>query len=241
MEVPPTEDRAGLRIRTDNTTVFFHLLNQGGKAEPISRTIESCLREATELNLVVSAEWIASETNFEADRLSRVEWDANDWSLHPRWFQEAWQRWGPFEIDLFATAQNTQLPRFFAPFPQPGAEAVDALKQSWSRPGILWANPPWALISRVLAKVQRENAQLAMVAPIWWSAPWFHRLLELSRDIIILPQSQDLFLAGMRGRQPMHNPSWRAAIFRLSGQVSRQQASRLRRHMLSSGVGPHPH
>ena len=41
-----------------------------------------------------------------------------------------------FAVDLFATAENAVVPRFFAPFPEPLAEADDALSvadwgQSW--------------------------------------------------------------------------------------------------------------
>ena len=64
---------------------------------------------------------------------------------------------GPLQVGLFATCFSKQLPRFFSSRPDPEAEATDAFAQSWtSIQG--FAHSPWCLISRVLWKVQANQA-----------------------------------------------------------------------------------
>ena len=63
---------------------------------------------------------------------SRQTLDSSDWKLNSKLFRMLEQEWGPFDVDLFAARHNTQLPRFFSFRPDPQAEAVDALSQSWT-------------------------------------------------------------------------------------------------------------
>ena len=35
-----------------------------------------------------------------------------------------------------------------------------------------FANPPWNLVQRVLAKTQNQGAEVILVAPVWKSQPW---------------------------------------------------------------------
>ena len=42
-----------------------------------------------------------------------------------------------------------------------------------------YANPPWNLLGRVLARAEKQTADLILVAPVWPSQPWYPRLLNL--------------------------------------------------------------
>ena len=46
-----------------------------------------------------------------------------------------------------------------------------------------YASPPWNLIGRVLAKVEKQKANVVLVAPVWPSQPWYPRLLSLLVEI----------------------------------------------------------
>ena len=72
---------------------------------------------------------------------------------------------------------STQLPRFFNWRPDPQAEATDAFLQI--REGRNYANPPWALIPRVLSQVRTQQADLILVAPLWNSQAWYPFLLSV--------------------------------------------------------------
>ena len=74
---------------------------------------------------------------------------------------------------LFVSRLTAQLPQFFSWRPDPLALATNPLLQDWS---ILqaYANPPWNLMGRTLAKVQRDTEELMLlIAPVWPSQPWY--------------------------------------------------------------------
>ena len=48
-------------------------------------------------------------------------------------------------------------------------------------PGVcLYANPPWTLIGKVLAKIAKEGSRVLLVTPHWKEAPWYGLLIELT-------------------------------------------------------------
>ena len=85
-------------------------------------------------------------------------------------------------IDLFAAVENTLVPRFFARYPEPAAEAVDALAQpDWGRSlcphcrrwhrETVFAYPPMPLLERTLAKARADGARGVLVVPFTPSHP----------------------------------------------------------------------
>ena len=74
------------------------------------------------------------------------------------------QGFGPLEADLFASRISTELPRFYSWRLDPQAEAINAFKQVWMQNN--YANPPWAIVPRVLSHVKRQCARLVLVTPV---------------------------------------------------------------------------
>ena len=86
------------------------------------------------------------------------------------------RRFGPLEVDLFASRLTHQCQRYFSWRPDPFAEATDAFLQDWL--GLKgFANPPWNLIARVLAKTQSQRARIVLIAPVWKAQPWYPCLI----------------------------------------------------------------
>jgi hypothetical protein len=96
--------------------------------------------------------------------------------------REAARQGQRFTIDLFATAENAMVPRFFAPFPEPLAEAADALSApDWgqslcphcqaSHREFAFAFPPRHLLARSLAKARADGMRGVMVVPFATSDP----------------------------------------------------------------------
>ena len=80
------------------------------------------------------------------------------------------ERWlgAPLSLDLFGTADNALVPRFFARFPEPLAEGIDALAQpDWGRSRCphcgdlhrecVFAFPPRALLPAFVAKARADG------------------------------------------------------------------------------------
>jgi len=79
------------------------------------------------LHYIIHAKHIPEVYNLVADAESRVALDPSDWKLMPSILARLQMIWGPLKVDLFAAHHNKQLPRFFSFWPDPEAEAVDAL------------------------------------------------------------------------------------------------------------------
>jgi hypothetical protein len=94
-------------------------------------------------------------------------------------------------VDAFASESNSLLPRFFARFAEPRAEAEDAFTvPSWACstcPGCgalhretLFAFPPPPLINSLMAKARADGARAVVVTPLSVSAPYWNKLLRAS-------------------------------------------------------------
>ncbi len=149
-------------------------------------------------NITIKAQHLPRHLNQVADSESRTMLDRSDWKLDSRVFQQIHQLWGPMEVDLFASRLTTQCPVFFSWQPDPYAAATDAFLQVWT-----YANPPWNLVGRVAAQAQAQQASMVLVAPVWWTQPWYPILLEMMVDAphLIPPQRQATSRSQMRTPQ----------------------------------------
>ena len=144
-------------------------------------------------DITLTVEHLPGVLNTIADEESQVMKDRSDWRLEPKVFHHIQDRWGPLEVDMFASRLTTQLERFFSWRPDPEAEAFN---QDWTnlhRRG--YASPPWNLVGRVLNRMRQQKITHILVAPVWKSQPWYPALLEMMVDFpILLPQRRDLII-----------------------------------------------
>ena len=87
------------------------------------------------------------------------------------------QKWGPHNIDRFASFFNTQLPRFNSRYWNPGTEGVDAFTCDWQGENNWWC-PPVYLVPRVLCHAQETEACGTLLVPKWPSAPFWPMLFN---------------------------------------------------------------
>jgi phage N-6-adenine-methyltransferase len=82
------------------------------------------------------------------------------WATSPDFFQKMDRRYGPFDLDVCAVAENAKCPRFYSP-------EQDGLQQPWT--GRCWCNPPYGkTIGRWIAKAwqsSREGATVVCLLP----------------------------------------------------------------------------
>jgi hypothetical protein len=111
-----------------------------------------------------------SPTN--ADTLAALDSSAS--ALRSRVHALADQAGHSLSLDLFASTANTLTPRFYSQWPEPAAEATDALAQpDWSqshcplcnalRPDFVFLYPPVGLITPALRKARHDQAHAS-----WW-------------------------------------------------------------------------
>jgi hypothetical protein len=141
--------------------------------------------------------------------------DSDDWKLNERVFMKLNQLWGPHTVDLFATAVNTQLPRYYT-------YEDSALAHCWSHENG-WANPPWTSITAVIDKVIADRATITLVTPYIEGKAWTKKLKQLSiAQPVLLPHSHELFLPKHTGnRVGVGHPPWQAtAAWRITGRFN---------------------
>lgn len=109
--------------------------------------------------------------------------------LCPAIFHQINQRLGPLEVDLFASRLTHQLQAFVSWRPDPLAIATDIITMTWTK-FRAYANPPWNLVSGVLAQQQADHV---LVALVWKAQGWYSLLLEMLVDIpLLIPPRVDL-------------------------------------------------
>ena len=85
---------------------------------------------ANERQIWLTAEHLPGVMNKMADTASRKAYaHDSEWKLNDQIFQILDKKYGPFDVDLFATRLNAQCPNYFSWQPDPNAIATDALLQ----------------------------------------------------------------------------------------------------------------
>ena len=80
-------------------------------------------------------------------------------------------------------------------------------------------NPPWELLGRVLNKIEEEKTRVLLVAPVWRSAPWWRRILNLLNGPMFIVRNRCIF-RGPKGEK-LPPPRWGTA-FMVVGPCPRQ-------------------
>jgi hypothetical protein len=76
------------------------------------------------------------------------------------------------QIDAFSLERTKQCARWWGP---DSSEGKDAFQQCWSN-DILWCNPPYSQMQRVVTKLRRDRAHCLLVTPEWSSRAWWQEL-----------------------------------------------------------------
>lgn len=193
-------------LRIDNTTAVAYINKMGGVQHP---NLHVCAKEIWQWcevrNIWVTASYIRSEDNVEADRESRVRNIDTEWELADYAFRRVVEIFGFPEIDLFASRCNAKCKRFIAWRRDPEAVTVDAFTVDWYSLGLFWAFPPFALILKVLKKIKIDRATGIVIVPYWPSQPWFpmYSRLLIEKPLILKPSSTLLLSPCRSIRHPL--------------------------------------
>ena len=154
----------------------------------------------------------------------RAPWwmTAGEYQLAPYWREEA-LRWlevpaENVQVDLFARPGNNARPLYVT-------KAMDAFTYEWSRlvegPGrVLWANPPFALLGKVVSKVCMDPCCVALCCPEAPEARWWEILKEISVSQVVLPEGHSLYYGGIK-KDILPPPEWRTVIFLVDTRVKK--------------------
>jgi hypothetical protein len=116
-------------------------------------------------------------------------------------------------VDAFAGTGNNQLPKYWC-------KQTDAFKQDWSSE-ILWMNPPFSQMDRVIQKILEEEAQGILIIPYWPRFLWFTVLESIAVKWMDIEHTVPLY-RDTHGRLLSQRPGWtsRAVVFNAFGALS---------------------
>ena len=166
----------------DNSTVVAYVNKQGGTvSRPLCLLTSRLLRWTESFDVHLEARYLPGESNVLADVLSRRgQVVGTEWSLHPQVARALLRAWGNPSIDLFATCLNAKLPLYCSLVPDPQAVFEDAFRHPWDDLD-LYAFPPFALVGRVIARVQ-QSSRVAMTGRTSLAREGVVRRLAASTD-----------------------------------------------------------
>ena len=228
-------------IKTDNTQTVA-CLNKMGTPEPMLSELTLRIGKwCQQRNCTLILEHLPGIDNIIADSDSRRIWtDKHDWQIKPAIFQFiTTQVWQLPDIDLFAEPSNKILPCYCARHPDPLAFAVNAFSIQWTSFNLLWINPPWVVLDQVLSKIQQDNAEALVLAPIWPTQVWYPRLLHMLIDLPLhLPSSGQILQRTVLHKlhqAPLDTPM---AVWRISGNTLKTKVFQQKLLTLSSMALP---
>ena len=205
----------------DNTVAVSYINNYGGRIETLQKLTQQLWFWAIDKNLLLSAAHVPGSDNFEADSLSRNFNDDMEWMLKPSVFLQIEQKFGPIEIDMFASYLNYQKPEYVSFYPDKLVVAIDAFMLNWNNYQNIYLFPPFSVICRTLQKlVQDKVNRLVLITPIWPTQVWFSTLLHLiSEQSYILPKKCIQLPKQTDKKHPIRN--LQLGAFVLSGKISK--------------------
>ena len=177
-----------VRLWCDNTTAVACIQRQGTlRSESLRLLTREVLLFCQSNSIVPVPKHLSGCLNVLADSGSRDCPTQTEWSLDVDTFRWLVDRFGPFQVDLFATRYNNQLSAFVSPFPDPQAVEVNAFSISWDRWDTIYLFPPVPTLRRVVPLLRQFRGRGVLVAPYYPPSDWFATLKERSPNPISLP------------------------------------------------------
>ena len=168
-----------VRLNVDNTTALAYINNMGGKINSYNNLARKIWLWCVDRNIWLSAAYIPSALNVEADSQSRMDHDNIEWELNNNLFKKICSNFFTPDIDLFATRLNNKTQNYVSWKPDPFAMAIDAFTINWNnfRPYIF---APFSLITKILQKIEMDQVDdVIMIVPLWTTQPWFSKMLRM--------------------------------------------------------------
>lgn len=181
-----------IKLYTDSSTTLACINKKGSSKWKLNNLTREIYFWLMSNRCQITAVLLGSSENVLADRLSRQDRSGIEWMLDKLVFNEL-NRIFKFEIDLFASRLNNQLPKYCSWRGDPNAWENNALTLDWTRLHNCYAFPPFSLIPAILQKIDAEQADMVLIVPLWRGQMWFSQLLRmLCKRPILLPRKKNL-------------------------------------------------
>ena len=112
-------------------------------------------------------------------------------------------------VDLFASRSNATQRLLIS-------REMNAFSFNWGllKEGdkdVLWANPPFSMLEKVVVKVLLDPCKIILCTPEWRDQPWWKPLERVTVSRIYLPWDEGLFV-GKKNNKALPHPHWRTVV-----------------------------
>ena len=192
-----------VNVLTDNTTTKAAINKLYCRSAAIKPLIAEIFDTCSFYEVHLSASYIPTGQNSEADALSR-DLDlprlptSAEYGLARSKFEALCEEleFKP-QVDLFASAANAKLASFVG-------ITQDAFKTAW--PARAYAFPPPNQLNKLLDRLQasKKKHKILIVSPAWTGKPWFARLARMATVARILQPKDSLLTSSRHTWSPRH-------------------------------------
>ena len=131
-------------------------------------------------------------------------WITETFAVTMPWFHKATEFFRKYPtLDGFVSLGKQRLQNFWT-------KAEDSFMQDWSSE-VLWLNPPFSQMDRVVRKVLMEGASGLLVIPCWHRFLWFTVLFRVAGNWWDIPQEAEFFQT-IHGRPLKQRPDWATRV-----------------------------
>ena len=217
MALAEGKEKVHIQILTDNTTTCSYINNFGGKKHDLNHLAREIWIWCISKEIHISAAHIPGAVNEEADALSRSYKDDLEWSLDNSVFHKIKSLYPLVETDMFASRINAKLKKYVSFYPDHEAFAVDAFSINWDKK-VLYMFPPFSVIPRILQKIQMEQAEVVLVAPVWKTQTWWPHLQKLlCQDWYMIPSAYKVLSLHHKPAKRHPLKHLQLGVFRITG------------------------
>lgn len=195
-------DLQGLNVlfRLDSQAATLALLGGGSKVTLIHDLVVEFFELCAELKISATVQWVPRDLNVIADALSKIG-DRAAVAITDDAFRQLEALFGDHTVDAFASEDNFRCSRWMSRW-HFSESAGNALYDTWPQ-GRAWAFPPFALVKRTLAIMERQRTTGTLVVPgpsarpDWWNivfprgeypggaASWVKAIAEIPRSCFV--------------------------------------------------------
>ena len=167
-----------IHLFIDNTPAQFAIRKLTARAQSLLQEVKILVPILQSRNLILKAFRISTLLNARADDLSRHARPSMDWVMPQEIFDDLVAQRGHLEIDLMATADNTKLPAFLSPSPDPRSVGCNVLTWDWNQWTQIYIFPPKWFIPLIMMKIQTYHHHGLVILPRYPAEVWYSYILN---------------------------------------------------------------
>ena len=180
---------ASVLLWEDNQTIVQVLTNRTTRSHELMHLLRKVWRVIDGAGIQLSVRWIASKDNALADALSRGS-PFDDLTITDDAWAELDARWGPHDVDRYATAATARTASYNSLLPEAGSAGAAALAQEWA--GVNnYVFAPVTELPRVAQLLhERPLIRATLVVPYWPAQAWWQQLAAIAVSVEMRPLSE---------------------------------------------------